>query len=41
MEQIKIISVEYRDSFIKVIVEHDGSKYEGLLLKSGNANQEG
>ena len=34
-EEIKIIKINQRDSFLSVIIEYKGEKYEGLLLKSG------
>jgi len=35
LEEVKIIEIEVRDSFARLVIEHKGEKYEGLLLKSG------
>ena len=33
-DEIKIIKINQRDSFISVRLEYKGEKYEGILLKS-------
>jgi len=35
----RIIQIEKRETFIKAVLEVDGEKYEGLLLKTTNENK--
>jgi len=38
-KKARIIQIEKRENFIKAILELDGDKYEGLLLKTISSNE--
>ena len=40
MEKVKILSVEKRESFVKLEIEFEGKRYGGLLLKYGIDKEE-